>query len=245
MTDQRVSKRLSVVIPAFAQEGSIGPDLERIQKTIRSISRDYQIVVVVDGVVDRTAEIARAVAGPRTSVEVIEKNRGKGFAVRRGVSMTDGRVVGFIDAGGDIDPSAIQTTASLIGDGTADIAIGSKRHPLSEVKYPLGRRISSRGYQWLCRLLFGLSVRDTQVGIKFMSRAVADSVMPSLETDGFSFDVEMLALAHRRGFVRLRECPVKIDLAFPSTINSGTVVRMLLDTLRIFFRMRVMRRYDD
>ena len=78
-----------------------------------------------------------------------------------------------------------------------------------------------------------------------MSRAVADCVMPSLETDGFSFDVEMLALAHRRGFVRLRECPVKIDLAFPSTINGGTVVRMLLDTLRIFFRMRIMRCYDD
>ncbi len=234
-----------MVIPAFAQEGSIGPDLERIQATIERISHDYQIVVVVDGVVDKTAEIARAVAGPHTGVEIIEKNRGKGFAVRRGVSMTDGSVVGFIDAGGDIDLSAIETTASLVGDGLADIAIGSKRHSLSEVKYPLGRRIFSRGYQWLCRLLFGLSVRDTQVGIKFMSRAVADCVMPCLETDGFSFDVELLALAHRQGFVRLRECPVKIDLAFPSTIGGGTVVRMLLDTLRIFFRMRIRRSYDE
>ncbi len=245
MTDQGVSKRLSVVIPAFAQEGAIRSDLERIQTTIEAISNDYQILVVVDGVVDKTAEVARAVAGPHTGVEIIQKNRGKGFAVRRGVSMTDGGVVGFIDAGGDIDPSAIETTASLVGDGVADIAIGSKRHPLSEVEYPLRRRIFSRGYQWLCRLLFGLSVRDTQVGIKFMSRAVADCVIPRLETDGFSFDVELLALAHRRGFVRLRECPVKIDLAFPSTIGGGTVIRMLLDTLRIFFRLRISRAYDE
>ena len=132
MTDQGVSKRLSVVIPAFAQEGAIRSDLERIQTTIEAISNDYQILVVVDGVVDKTAEIARAVAGPHTGVEIIQKNRGKGFAVRRGVSMTDGGVVGFIDAGGDIDPSAIETTASLVGDGVADIAIGSKRHPLSD-----------------------------------------------------------------------------------------------------------------
>ena len=49
-----------------------------------------------------------------------------------------------------------------------------------------------------------------------MSRAAADAVFPHVHTDGFAFDIELLALAHRRGFVRLEECPVRVDLAFPS-----------------------------
>lgn len=244
MERSKIKKRLSIVVPAFAQEGSIGKDLLQIQKKIEEISDDFEIVVVVDGAVDRTAERAQSVAGPNTLIEIIPENRGKGYAVRRGISISDGTVVGFIDAGGDIDPTAIETTAQVVDGGLADIAIGSKRHPKSDVRYPLVRRIFSRGYQFLCRALFGLDVRDTQVGIKFMTRATVDGVFPHLVTDGFSFDIEFLALAHRRGFVDVIECPVRVDLAFPSTIGAGSAFRMLRDTLRIFFKMRIRRSYD-
>ena len=244
MTKQpRVNGRISVVIPAFAQEKTIRDDLVRIQARIEQISDDFEIIVVVDGVVDRTAELARGVAGPHTRIEILPENRGKGYAVRRGVNLTRGDVVGFIDAGGDIDPAAIETTARLVDEDLADIAVGSKRHPESDVKYPIRRRIFSWGYQILCRALFGLDVRDTQVGIKFMSRAAADAVFPQVHTDGFAFDIELLALAHRRGFVRLEECPVRVDLAFPSAIGAGSVFQMLFDTLRIYVRMRLFRQY--
>ena len=248
MSDPRKNKlrgRLSVVIPAFAQEKTIGADLVRVQETIDEISDDYEILVVVDGEVDKTPERARAVAGPRTRIEVIRENRGKGYAVRYGVAQSDGSIVGFIDAGEDIDPAGIETAARLVDSGAADLAVGSKRHPRSQVKYPLGRQVYSRGYQLLCRILFNLNVRDTQVGIKFMTREVADRVIPYLRTDGFAFDVELLALAQRRGFRRIEECPITIDLRFPSSIRAGTVFDMLWDTLRVFYRMRVIEVYDN
>jgi hypothetical protein len=78
-----------------------------------------------------------------------------------------------------------------------------------------------------------------------MTREVADEVLPSLRTDGFAFDIELLALAQRRGFARIEECPVVLDLRFPSTIGPGTVFDMLWDTVRIFYRMRLSKSYDD
>lgn len=240
----RVRGTLSVVIPAYAQERWIGNDLERIQSRLEEISADHEIVVVVDGVVDRTEELARAVAGPSTRVEVLEENRGKGFAVRHGILGTRGQIVGFIDAGGDIDPTAIATAARTVDRGLADIAVGSKRHPLSSGSYPFIRRVYSWGYQLLIAVLFSLKVRDTQVGIKFMTRDVVDKIFPDLCTDGFSFDVELLALARRRGFVRVEECPVTIVAGFPSTINTRTAWEMLIDTLRTFVRMRIKKSYD-
>ena len=242
---KRLRGKLSVVIPAFAQETAIGADLVRVQEKIEEISDEYEILVVVDGDVDKTAERARAVAGPRTRIDVIHENRGKGYAVRHGVAQTDGSIVGFIDAGGDIDAAGIETAAALVDSGVADLAVGSKRHPRSHVEYPLARRVYSRGYQLLCRILFNLNVRDTQVGIKFMTREVADRVFPALRTDGFAFDIELLALAQRRGFTRIEECPVAVDLRFPSTIGTGTVFDMLWDALRVFYRMRIIKSYDD
>lgn len=126
MAGSKIKRMLSVVVPAFAQEGSIGQDMLRIQTKIEEISNDIEIVLVNDGAVDRTAERAQSVAGPNTRIEIIPENRGKGYAVRRGISMTRGDIVGFIDAGGDIDPVTIETAAKLVDRGIADIAIASK-----------------------------------------------------------------------------------------------------------------------
>jgi len=240
----KISGGLSVVVPAFAQEGTIQQDLRRLSHSLREIADEYQILLVVDGDVDRTAELAGAVSEDSLQVIVLPENRGKGYALRRGFSSAAGRVVGFIDAGMDIDPAGIATAARLVASETADIAIGSKRHPESEVGYPLLRRIYSWGYQMLCHLLFGLEARDTQVGLKFMSAEVVEVVVPDLVVDGFPCDIELLALAHRRGFRRVVECPVTLSLEFPSSVNAFTVVRMLFDTLKVFYRMRIRKLYD-
>lgn len=231
-------------MPAFRQELTIGEDLARLREAVSKVAEAFEIIIVVDGAVDRTAELAQHAAGPETRIEILPKNRGKGFAIRHGLGKASGAVVGFIDAGMDIDPSAIGVAARLVAEGQADVVVGSKRHPQSVVNYPLRRRIYSWGYQLLCRTLFGLHVRDTQVGMKIMSGRVAADVIPSLQVDGFSFDIEMLALAHRRGFRRIEECPVKLSLEFASSVRTSTAVRMLMDTLRVFFRMRIQRMYD-
>ena len=95
-----------------------------------------------------------------------------------------------------------------------DFAIGSKRHPDSVVHYPRSRRVVSWLYQQLVRLLFGLDVRDTQVGLKVFRREVTDEVLPLLLVKRFAFDLELLAVSSSLGFSRIEEQPIDLQYRF-------------------------------
>ena len=126
-----------------------------------------------------------------------------------------------------------------------DFAIGSKRHPDSQVVYPRSRRLASWGYQQMNRVLFRLDVRDTQVGLKVFSRDVADNVVPLLLVKQFAFDLELLAVARAFGYRRVRELPVRLDYRFTgSEVRSKTVARALWDTAAVFYRLRILRTYQ-
>jgi hypothetical protein len=160
------------------------------------------------------------------------------------MAQAEGEIVGFIDAGMDLDPRGIGVlVAQLLAHG-ADIVIGSKRHPASRVQYPPLRRLYSWGYQVLVRVLFGLRVKDTQVGLKLFRREVVARVLPLLLVKRFAFDIEFLAVAHALGFRRIEEGPVELTHRFNSTIHLGSVWNMLWDTAAVFYRLRLMRYYQ-
>lgn len=230
-------------MPAYAQADSIAADMTRLHTALAGIARRFEIILVVDGRIDDTAERAEALGFDELTVHVIEQNRGKGNALRTGFELVTGDIAGYLDAGMDIDPGAIAFAAKIVADGEADIAIGSKRHKDSRVRYPLRRRVYSFGYQTMIKFMFDLEVHDTQVGLKFMRRDLAQGLFKDLTIDGFSIDIELLALAVRRGFDRIVECPVAIDLIFTSSIRTSTVRQMLADTIRVFWRMRVLDVY--
>ena len=134
----------------------------------------------------------------------------------------------------------------------ADVMIGSKRHPASKVEYPWQRKIVSVIYQLLVRILFGLKVRDTQVGIKFFRRQVLEKVMPRLVVKAFAFDIEILSVAKMLGYNRIFEAPVELRMKFGdgvSTIASSGFIKtsfaMLWDTLAVFYRLNILRYYDE
>lgn len=241
-------KLLSVIVPAYKQEKTIRKDLLRIKGVLEQIRYDYEIVCVVDGKEDRTFQNAKKVAGRRVKVVGYQENKGKGYAVRFGMARSRGDLVAFIDAGMDIDPNGISMVLEHMEWYEADIIVGSKRHPASQVEYPFLRRIYSLGYQILVRLLFNLKIRDTQAGLKIFRRKVLEKVLPRLLVKKFAFDVELLAVAHRLGFRRIYEAPIKIDknrFQFSSTIKWKTVFQMLIDTLAVFYRLRILHYYDD
>ena len=124
-----------------------------------------------------------------------------------------------------------------------DILLGSKRHPQSAVHYPPLRRAYPWGYQQLIRALFHLRVRDTQTGIKLVRRDVLAAVLPHMVEKRFAFDLEMFVVARRLGYRRFIEAPVRINERFSSTISPRAVLMLLLDTLAIFYRLRVLRFY--
>ncbi|TSC88556.1 MAG: Glycosyl transferase family protein [Microgenomates group bacterium Gr01-1014_7] len=244
---------ISVIVPAFRQEGAIVRDLKRIKEVLDKLRYPTELICVVDGKIDNTFINAQRFAKKYSNVKVIgyETNKGKGYAVRFGMAESRGDIVGFVDAGMDLNPNGLSLLLEHFEWYNADIIVGSKRHPVSKVDYPWQRRILSMGYQFLVLVLFGLKIRDTQVGMKFFRRAVLEKVLPRLLVKRFAFDVEMLAVANYLGFKRIFEAPIDINLRFggTSTFTSQrfvrTVLAMLKDTLAVFYRLRILNYYAD
>jgi glycosyltransferase involved in cell wall biosynthesis len=239
---------LSVIVPAYKQEKTIAKDLQQIESVLKQIRYDYEIICVVDGRVDRTYESAKKIKSRKIKVVGYSQNRGKGYAVRYGMARAKGNPIAFIDAGMDIDPNGLSMLLEHFEWYGSDIIVGSIRHSASKVyNYPLKRRILSVGYHALTKILFGLRITDSQRGIKIFRREVLEKVLPRLLIKQFAFDIEMLAVAKRLGFASIHDGPVILDAAKlrQSSIKPTTIFSMFLDTLAVFYRLNILRYYDD
>ena len=239
--------RLSVVVPVFNQAESIVANLRVIRERLTDeLGDDFEIVVVSDGSIDATeAELLAQAPGGTFRVFHYDRNLGKGYAVKLGGLEARGKWVGFVDADLDLDPRDLASYVRRAEEASLDFAIGSKRHPDSEVSYPLSRVVASWLFQQFVRVLFRLNVRDTQVGLKVFRREIAEQVLPLLLVKRYAFDIELLAVARAFGFSRVEEMPVSLDYRFTgSGVRSRAVVRALIDTAAIFYRLRILRYYQ-
>lgn len=243
-------KLLSLVVPAYKQEKTIAEDIKNLNRILYSLRFKYEILVVVDGFVDKTYDVLLKLKSEIPNLEVLgyEENCGKGSAIKYGVEKAKGDIIGFIDAGMDIDPSELAIMLDLMDWNDADIILGSKLHPESKVNYPFSRRILSWGYRTLTKALFGFNVKDTQVGFKFFKKKVAKDVFSRIIVKRFAFDVEVLTVAYKLGYHKIFEAPVKIDFRGANSITSRNFWRviylMLWDTAAVFYRLKILHYYD-
>src|ERR1700722_11935042 len=156
-------KLLSVVMPAYKQEKTIKKDIKSISATLDTLGLQYEIIVVVDGMLDGTFKKASLLQSKKVKVVGYPQNHGKGHAIRYGMLHASGDVIGFMDAGMDIHPTGMNMLLNHMVWYNADIIVGSKLHPASKVAYPKYRTILSWGYRSLTHVLFGFKVKDTQV----------------------------------------------------------------------------------
>lgn len=242
-------KLLSVIIPVYRQAKTIRENLSAILAELENDGIPYEVILVVDGYVDQTLQEAKKVNHKKLHVYGYAENKGKGYAVRYGMARAKGEVIAFIDAGGEIRESGISMLLEHMRWYNADIIVGSKRHSASKISYPLNRKIFSFGYQIIVKILFGLNIRDTQVGLKVYKREVLEDVLPRLSHNKFSFDIELLAVAHHLGYRRIYESPIELDFSkMSSSIHAGNthhvILQMLMDTLDVFIKLRFLNYYD-
>lgn len=241
------AKLISVIIPAYQQAATIVKDLTRIQTVLNQIRYPSEIIVVVDGRLDKTYQRAKTLASSQLKVYLNQTRQGKGYTVRYGMTKAKGDYIAFLDAGMEIDPNGISMLLEHLEWYNADIIVGSKRHLASVVKYPWDRKILSWGYYWLVRLLFNVKIKDTQPGIKIFKRRVLQKILPKLLVKNYAFDIEMLSVAHRKGFTRIYEAPIKLKYKFGSVTDAATlntIWHMLYDTLAVFYRLKILKFYD-
>lgn len=241
---------LSVIIPIYRQEKTIVQDILSIYHTLEKIRYDFEIVAVVDGKnIDKSYELIKKIRLPKLKHYTYKYNHGKGYAIRFGMARTKGDYIAFIDAGMEIDPNGLSMLIEHLEWYQADIIVGSKLHPASIIKYPFFRQIFSFGAHLIARFLLNINVHDTQAGIKLFKRNVLIKVLPRLLVKSFAFDLEILAVAKHLGFSRIYEAPIKLNFVVNGThLNNSffkTAFYCLLDSLAIFYRLRLLRYYDD
>lgn len=242
---------VSIIIPAYNQEKTIKKDIEMIDKVMSQTRWDYEIIVVNDGSSDNTFSESKKLSKKNILAIGYEKNHGKGYAIRYGMAKSKGDYIVFIDSGMDLDPNGISMILEHMEWYDADIMVGSKRHPVSKVNYPFMRKVYSIVYYLLVKILFGLQVKDTQVGLKVFRRPVLEKVLPRLLIKRFAFDIEILAVSRRLGFKRVFEAPIRLTHDFSNTNFSYMILfdknirSMLIDTIAVFYRLRILKYYDD
>jgi glycosyltransferase involved in cell wall biosynthesis len=233
---------VSVVVPAYQEEASIVPALERLIGVLEGERRTFEVVVVSDGSTDRTVELAKGLGHPCVRVVEDTPNRGKGHALRAGFAETRFPLVAFVDGDLDLDPVVLPSYLATIEADRADVVVGSKVHPDSTVEYPLFRRIASKGFKIATRMMIGLDLGDTQTGMKAMRRA---AVAPSIEkctARGFAFDLELLARLVDHD-VRVVEAPVVLEYEFTSTVGLGSVFEAFRDLVAVARRRHALGRH--
>lgn len=235
--------KLSVIVPFF-NEPNIKENLRVIGETLSRSFSNYEVIGVEDGQIGSNS--LRNTKNRSGKVKIISypMNIGKGFAFLYGFSQSSGDIVALLDGDLDIHPKHLRLFADLMDLVDADIVIGSKRHPLSQITYPLVRRIYSSILQIIVRLFFGLNVTDTQVGVKLFKRKVLERVIPRMVVKTFAFDLEILVIAYRLGFRRIIEAPVELKINLGSKVNFGIARSFLVETLAIFYRRYLLRYYD-
>ncbi len=240
-------KSLSLIIPAYKEEKNISKSIVAVENILKKMGVKYELIIVVDGFVDNTFKNASKKISKKVKVLGYKKNKGKGYAIRYGIIKSKGDVVGFIDAGLDIDPAAIPLLLEYLKINSADIVLGSKLHPDSIINYPLPRKLLSWCYRKCSQVLFGFDIKDTQVGLKLYRGDVARDIFSKLVINGFAFDIEVLALAHALGYRKIIEAPIKLRFNNFSTITSYNFWQIslatLLDTLSVFYRLKIAKSY--
>jgi glycosyltransferase involved in cell wall biosynthesis len=235
---------LSIVIPAYNEQGTIMKSLTGLRRDLRMLPFDYEIIVVDDGSVDKTYEIVRKmVTDTEGKLKVIrmDRNGGKGEAFRKGYHESRGRYVFLRDADLETPPRLLNNYLQKIKD--ADVVIASKRHPESEVAYGFFRRFLSKGFNQLVNVLFHLELDDTQCGFKLFRREVLKKIVPRLLLKRYAFDVELLVNVKKRGF-KIVTAPIVIRNLRERPMKIREIIKMAIDLFAVFYRKHITKSYD-
>jgi glycosyltransferase involved in cell wall biosynthesis len=191
----------------------------------------------MDGCTDNTAEIVAEFSVNKDNIAILEypERIGKGGGLKRAFRAASGDIIGFTDADNSTKVTEfIELIQALEG---TDIVVGQRYGGLNFNNIPLVRRVFSRGFNILVRLLFRLGIRDTQCGAKVFRKEVVRDVLSHLVIDDFVFDVNFLYSAKKLGF-KIKEEGIAWEYSEGSKIKLFSVtIKMFVSllTLRLFY----------
>lgn len=226
---------ISVIIPVHNEEARLPHCLDEFVSYATKSPLKIEVIISEDGSKDRTLAIANEYSAKYDFIKVVSARTrlGKGGGILNGIEAARGEIILYMDVDLAVTPDQIPRLTTEIQKG-ADVVIGSRTHPRSIVHFPPFHRILlGRVFNALVRLLFQLSYFDTQVGFKAFKREALLKVINNVNTDGFTFDADLVIKADKMGY-KIREAPVTWSHMRGSTISPMRhAFRMFFDLLRV------------
>ena len=225
---------LSFVLPAYNEEDNIREMLDDVVCALQDLGCEYEIIVVDDGSLDRTAELVDVVAATDESIRLIRHpvNLGYGDAVLTGLNTASKQFVFFTDSDKQFDLAELGSMFDLIEN--ADLAVGYR----SPRRDPLMRRLKGRGWSFLVNLLFGHTASDIDCAFKLIRTDVVRQLRGRVASRGLTFSAEFLVRAKNEGF-RIIELPIRGHRprlhGRPTAVSVTTTLKAFRDLLK--FRM--------
>jgi len=223
--------KMSIIVPAY-NEG------KRIESTLNSLLSNFsdgEIIVISNGSKDNTIEILKRWKDKNKNLIYLDfsEKLGKGGAILEGMKIADGDWIGFIDADDAFDLKYLKTQLLSLDNYDCIIASKWKGRNIFQVNEPIIRKILSRGWNILVRVLLNLNYYDTQAGAKFFKKEVKDNIGDDFISKGFAFDVELLNKIKKNNF-SIKEIYVPSKFIPGSTFKLRHCKQMFKDLLKIW-----------
>lgn len=206
--------KVAIVIPAYNEEKRIGKTLDAYSKYFTALEKKtklkYEIIVVINGTTDSTEKVVKYYQKRNRSIRYLNLVKGgKGYAILEGFKIALEKkhdLIGFVDADMATPPEAFHALINQINSFDGVIASRWMKGSIIKTPQTLLRKITSRGFNMLVRLFLSLSFADTQCGAKLFTRNALSSVISSVGTTRWAFDIDLLYQLKRKGY-KIKEIP--------------------------------------
>jgi len=238
---------LTLVVPLYNEENCLERNFHRIKEYLSTLGKDFEILLVNDGSVDRTAKITDNLVRVNREVRAIHipRNKGKGFAVKKGVLSSRGAFVFFTDADLAVPVTFIGNCLERLESGSP-VVIGSRHLPHStfRIRQGFARQFLGEIFRRWARVVLFLKVSDVTCGLKGFESGAAREIFIRSRIDRWGYDAEILFLAARLGY-DISEVPVEWSHHENSKVRIASAsVRTFAEIGEIYYNYLIAKRYD-
>ena len=238
--------KISLILPTYKKEKEVLEQLDRLYSYLTRKNSDFELIFVIDGYVDNTKEILQRYIKEnrlrKAKVVGYEENRGKGYAIRYGMKLANGDVIGFTDADNDIQLRSLGYAIKSIKDENTLAVIPSKFHKDSNIEMSLKRKFLSTLLLNLNKILLKLpkGIDDIGCGLKLFKKDLIKKVLPVLTVDEFAIDSDML---NEIGKLNVDVKVIPFFLSKNRSDSTSTNLRAELGMIRDIFKLSLKNKY--